>query len=263
MRSFVTIIGSPRIYHCEPAWRWEPHPFDDFDLWIVLEGRGWLEHDGEHQVLSPGCGAIFQPGEKILASHDPAFPLVVFACHFTSAVLSKKVGSGRVFGRITGLECLRGNAELAVRFYEEDETGAELAQAVIGQLILHVLHVIDRDREPGIDSRFMAISLEIRSRPGFDWTIDDMARQCGCSIPHFRKAFRLAFGIAPMQFVIRQRIIRAISLLRESSMTLQTIADALGYGDIYFFHRQFRQVAGTTPRAVRLGAKTALDSSVR
>jgi len=57
----------------------------------------------------------------------------------------------------------------------------------------------------------------------------------------------------PGQFVIRQRVLRAITLLRESDLPIQQIAETLGYNDVFFFHRQFRRVAGATPRSVRLG----------
>ena len=39
--------------------------------------------------------------------------------------------------------------------------------------------------------------------------------------------------------------------LRNSSATLETIAHELGYRDVYFFSRQFKQKTGITPNNYR------------
>jgi AraC-like DNA-binding protein len=40
-------------------------------------------------------------------------------------------------------------------------------------------------------------------------------------------------------------------LLIETDLTISQIADALGYRDVYFFSRQYKQVFGIPPTAVR------------
>jgi YesN/AraC family two-component response regulator len=40
-------------------------------------------------------------------------------------------------------------------------------------------------------------------------------------------------------------------LLAETELTITEIADALGYRDVFFFTRQFRQVAATPPARFR------------
>jgi AraC family transcriptional regulator of arabinose operon len=54
-----------------------------------------------------------------------------------------------------------------------------------------------------------------------------------------------------MRFAIRQRVQRAQQLLRGSSMQISEIADALGYVDVYFFSRQFKQATGVSPSTYR------------
>ena len=101
--------------------------------------------------------------------------------------------------------------------------------------------------------------MEIRSAPGRAWTIPAMARHCGLSVPHFNRLWLATFHSSPGRYLIEHRIQRATQLLRESDLSIQQIAESLGYNDVYFFHRQFRQLTGVTPRAARLGAPSLLD----
>jgi transcriptional regulator GlxA family with amidase domain len=57
--------------------------------------------------------------------------------------------------------------------------------------------------------------------------------------------------------MIRRRIQRAATLLSESSLTISQIADAMGYRDVYFFSRQFKQKMGQSPRTYRSGPTLA------
>ena len=50
---------------------------------------------------------------------------------------------------------------------------------------------------------------------------------------------------------------RARLLLAESSLSVGMIAEALGFRDVFFFSRQFRQRTGLTPTAYRKQAGQA------
>lgn len=78
-----------------------------------------------------------------------------------------------------------------------------------------------------------------------------MAKKAGLSMPQFNRRFRDLTGTSPARYLIQRRVDRARLLLRETPMGLQEIAGALGYRDIYYFHRQFRAETGRTPSAFR------------
>lgn len=227
----------------------------DFDFWLVLDGEGELKLAGESFALEAGRWFLLQPGDQPAARHDPAKPLVVFACHF-------QAGDSRIRkNTLTGLcrTSFQMRAELAARAFQEGASGRDLASATLRQMILQTIHALAGNPAGSGRARLDTLAMEIRSAPGRDWTIAEMARRCALSQPHLNRLWRAAWGMAPVQYVIRQRIVRAIQLLRESDLSIQQIADSLGYNDVFFFHRQFRRLAGTTPRAVRLGAPTRLD----
>lgn len=250
-------IASPALYHCEPAWKWSrAEPLEDFDFWMVLQGRGGLTVGRETHELEPGRWFLLQPGDHPEAWHDPRHPLVVFACHFQTD------RPGRLAGSVIEGVCqksLRHEAEQAAQAFHEGATGRALAAAILRRIILQVFHAQTRPAESGRKHRLDVLAREIRSSPGRAWTVATMAREAGLSIPHLNRLWRAAWGMAPGQFIIRQKVQRAILLLRESDLTIQQIADSLGYHDVFFFHRQFRTVAGATPRAVRLGAESLVE----
>ena len=96
-------------------------------------------------------------------------------------------------------------------------------------------------------TRLNAALHAVRENPGSVWTVPGLAAQAGLSVSQAARRIRALTGHSPREFVIRARIERARGLMAESAMSLEQIAATLGYTDVYFFHRQFKAVAGVTP----------------
>lgn len=79
----------------------------------------------------------------------------------------------------------------------------------------------------------------------------DLAKLCGLSSDYFSRLFRSAFGVSPKQWLLKQRLRSAASLLRETDQRISEIAEHLGYDDFYLFSRQFKQEYGNSPRQWR------------
>jgi AraC family L-rhamnose operon transcriptional activator RhaR/AraC family L-rhamnose operon regulatory protein RhaS len=72
---------------------------------------------------------------------------------------------------------------------------------------------------------------------------------------YFSRLFRNTYGLAPRDWVVRERIHTAARLLRESDLTIYQISARLGYANVSQFSRQFAQVLGTNARAYRQGSQ--------
>ncbi len=96
-------------------------------------------------------------------------------------------------------------------------------------------------------TKLAAALLAVKENPGLPWTVPEMAALAGLSVSQAARRVRELTGHSPREFVIRARIDRARRLMEESMLSLKQIAETLGYTDIYFFHRQFKAVAGVTP----------------
>ncbi len=82
----------------------------------------------------------------------------------------------------------------------------------------------------------------------------EVARACGQSLRQLQRRFQEAFGITPQEFLIKTRVLAAIRLLEESSLTAAEIAQRCGFADASAFTEQFRRRTGLTPTGYRRGS---------
>ena len=93
----------------------------------------------------------------------------------------------------------------------------------------------------------------LQSHLGGGLVLEDVARECRLSVGHFSRAFRQTTGMAPHQWVMRQRIDTAKRLLATSRMTLAEVAIASGFGSQSHLTRFFSRRIGVSPGAWRRG----------
>lgn len=79
----------------------------------------------------------------------------------------------------------------------------------------------------------------------------DLARRLRLSIPHFCVRFKQLFGVAPIDYLIRQRLHRAAYLLQDANLSVKEAAGHVGYEDLFYFSKLFKKHYGLSPRAYR------------
>ena len=84
-----------------------------------------------------------------------------------------------------------------------------------------------------------------------DLSLDALAQQAGFSPYHFTRLFREATGETPHQFVLRQRIGRALRLLENPDLPLGQVALATGFAHQSHLAQHFKRYTGLTPSAYR------------
>jgi AraC-like DNA-binding protein len=82
-------------------------------------------------------------------------------------------------------------------------------------------------------------------------TIAALAKLAGMSATHFARIFKSTFGTSPIDWLRRERISQAKRRLAETDAGIKEIAGQVGYGDRYFFSRDFKRHTGLTPREFR------------
>jgi transcriptional regulator GlxA family with amidase domain len=82
-------------------------------------------------------------------------------------------------------------------------------------------------------------------------SVAQLATLCGMSTSHFNRLFRAAFGTTPIDWLRRERISQAKRRLVETRDAIKEIAAQVGYGDHYFFSKDFKRFTGVPPSAYR------------
>jgi AraC family transcriptional regulator len=78
-------------------------------------------------------------------------------------------------------------------------------------------------------------------------SLEDLARVAGISRFHFARQFRACTGESPMGYLLRTRVERAKTLLRDSRARVVDVSAELGFADQSHFTRTFRRLVGLPP----------------
>jgi transcriptional regulator GlxA family with amidase domain len=95
--------------------------------------------------------------------------------------------------------------------------------------------------------------------------VSAMASLSGLAERSFKRRFRNATGMPPMEYVQTIRLEEAKHVLETTDLPIEAVAQEVGYGDSSFFTRLFRRNVGLTPAQYRKrfgGLRRALTSEI-
>ena len=102
-----------------------------------------------------------------------------------------------------------------------------------------------------LDDRARAAAHCIETRAAEALSLEDVAQAADLSAFHLLRVFHRALGVTPHQYLMRQRLLRAIALLRDTALPVTMIAYEAGWADLSNFNRAFRREVGCSPREFR------------
>jgi AraC family transcriptional regulator len=91
----------------------------------------------------------------------------------------------------------------------------------------------------------------LAEQPEATHTLAALAGQAAMSPYHFLRTFRQVVGMAPHQYLLRNRLHRAALRLKRTSDDVSAIAFAAGFNDLSTFNRRFKKVTGVNPGTYR------------
>ncbi len=237
-------INSAARFLCAPDWRWDTGGgFADYDLWVVLGGRGVMRAPGRQFELARGDAFLLAPRTRYVATHVAADPLLVIAVHFETV----DPPAVALYRRVVPAEFLAGVLERLLRAHLQgthEEAGFWLRAA------LAEIAAVDAAVSGG-GAKLSDVVAKIRERPGDRWEPREIAAELGYSQQHLSRLFRIETGWPPGAFIVRARIAAARAYLRGSSLPIKRIAAILGYHDEFHFSNQFAKHAGVRPSTYR------------
>ncbi len=260
-RAEIKRVGSQR-----PRYR---HDHDFHELMVLLDGT--LRHDvgGRSDILAPGAAVFLRP----LDAHAVYAPkghhahiLNIMARSDLIAALGARHGdtlAGRFFWSngvypdgITLRAAVRDRVVQAGSLLRDGPATALRLEAFFTNLLT------DLTTEGAIFDLnlpdWLARACRTAQTPDvFREGAAGLARVAGRSHEHLCRAMRRHLDTTPSAWINSVRMEHAARLIREGTLPVADVAEAVGIGNVGHFYRLFRDQYGTTPRAYRERARRA------
>ena len=128
----------------------------------------------------------------------------------------------------------------------------QMIHAMIQQLVIRLLRADNDARQAAEESGLINEVLRmIEERYTTDLTVKEIAKELGYSAVHISRLFKETQRIPFTDYLQRYRISKSCGYLARTDWSIAKVAEAVGYGNVQFYHRLFRRFQGTTPLQYR------------
>jgi AraC-like DNA-binding protein len=242
-------------------------------------GTGLVEVDGEPVRVGPGSILVLPWGHAVRYQADARDPYLVYGAHLIPwhdrsapvdlavphhrdhplagtagrADRDLSIGPGLWLGDEETHPALTSVIRLAAQIWDRGTPTLETARA-LGTLIIAELRSVSAvalhdDRTLPI--RLRRVLAWVHAEPGRVITLDQLAAVAGASTATVNRLFRQHLATSPLAWVLQTRIEVAKALLTTTSLPVGQVARRAGFGDAYYFSRQFRAHTGSSPSTWR------------
>jgi AraC-like DNA-binding protein len=271
-----------KLVECAGSWRIHRQDTGEPFYSAVLEGRCRMTVDGQPPMLLEAGDFVLVPAMRDLvcesmevpASRSVTDPTQVGDGHFR---VGRQDGPADLRMRIGHCSFGSPDAALLVSLLPQvvlarreprlvtlmqlvgDETRAQRpARELVLERLLEVL-LIEALRcgagtasAPGLsrglaDERLAAALCALHARPEYPWTVAELAIEAALSRSAFFARFGRTVGLPPMEYLLAWRMALAKRLLRERELSLDQVAERVGYGSASTFSIAFSRYAGVPP----------------
>ncbi|MBQ2053952.1 MAG: response regulator [Eubacterium sp.] len=109
----------------------------------------------------------------------------------------------------------------------------------------------DGERPPAYDRMIDNVISEIREHYMEDISLTSLSAKYNISLGHLSKMIKESLSVNFSDYIASLRIQRAKELLRDDRLSIQEIAEIVGYNDYFYFTKVFKRVEGISPSKYR------------
>jgi AraC family transcriptional regulator of arabinose operon len=224
-------------------------------FWVELPGKEAVKiRAGEGYVLPPNVPY----GYSIRTATPARFSWVhinyhVFDSlnlfHLLKCPIRYPAETGRAFAAINRqLHALGNDQSLSLKAIAEKKVlGYRLLVLLLNSATRSFNHVEDLTSI----QRLLPVLTFIKNHLADQMTRKGLADRVLLSETHFHTCFKRVMGLAPMEYVQRQRMQKAQQLLVQTRESIADVAGQVGFDDQFYFSRQFRAAFAMSPTEYR------------
>lgn len=245
---------------CEPGYQWGPGVRNHYCIHHVIAGNGYYEVNGEKHHLTAGDTFILYPDTEVkyyAAMEEPwEYAWVGFfgtdaesmirSTDFTrqqplirKGVLPQKI----IQKQLDTIFQLKGNTY---------ESAVAMTGALYTLMATFMHYAIQKETVK--DNHMMYVEKAcsyINTNYSYPITIEDIAAYVGISRSHLFRSFQMYQQTSPKDFLTDFRIKKARHLLRETGLSIATIAYSVGFENNLYFSKAFKSRMHMSPSEYR------------
>ena len=215
-------------------------------LLYILEGTGYIYTGKSIQKAHSGSAILYYPGQKHEYGYSADEKTTVFFCHFSGNGVEEFLNEQPICSEKV-IRSARFDAchNIINRLTEDNSSPSAKALGILS--LLYEIYLSEKE-EHNADPIDRIIS-EIHDNYTCDTSIDEWAQRCFCSKHHFLRCFKAKTGTSPIAYRNEYRLTIADQLLSETDLTLDKIAEAVGFYSASYFSRLYKKSRGHSPKA--------------
>lgn len=233
---------------------------ENLESYLILytySGQGILEYEGRKYSLSKGDGFFINCRElqiyrsvsdhwlhSVLHVNGPQLKDMYEKFSGSGSVLFSEPVSGQYQQYLEALvSCCNSSAVF------RDLEASSLICSLLTHLVLSTARTADENRT--IPTTFQSIIKYIDINFSNDLSLDFLSSFFGVSKYYMSREFKRYTGFSPHDYIIEKRMNQARLLLMQTDLSINAIAESVGFDNVCNFNNQFKKKIGISPGQYR------------
>jgi|GEM_PF-1940826 len=242
----------PKIFRVE---RTEQTPY--CEIFCILSGKGYLEYRGKTYQMHRNQLVVLTAHEAHKYVSDPGDPLGKVWLEFygadadriTKHIIEQQspIVEGSIYSDVCAAICLIQQRLMISKYYQPS---LEIYRVLLSFLKTTEL-VRPLELSEDNSTNFLLVEAYINAHMSEKITNEQLAAVCGVSVQYFIRLFREHYHDTPQEYIMKWRVQKAKFALMQTSLSVDSIAESLGFCNASHFIRRFAEQTGKTPIVFR------------
>ncbi|MFC5407560.1 AraC family transcriptional regulator [Cohnella soli] len=260
---FPTLLYAGQISE-EPNWNFPSHKHDDFsEIIYISEGEGQFKINDHDYFASKDDMIIYNCGVLHEERSNPANPLKTYFCGIGNLQI-KGIEAGNiiplnatpVISTGSNSRQVEGYVSTLFRELRSQDFGFEtVCQNIMISLLVSVLRIVNAHEPQKLLVRNDSLGYRIKQYIDLNYSQDiplhEIANHLYISPYYLSHIFKEEMGYSPIHYLIQRRIGEAKTMLLNTQLSVQEIAELVGYSNANYFSTLFKKATGKSPSEFR------------